>query len=49
MNAINQILEKEDTSLFSITFNGFNAQDKDITFSIEVYTNQNDERSLIAK
>lgn len=49
MNAINQILEKEDSSLFSITFNWFNAQDKDITFNIEVYTNQNDERSLIAK
>lgn len=49
MNAINQILEKEDSSLFSITFNWFNAQDKDITFSIEVYTNQNDERNLIAK
>ena len=49
MNAINQILEKEDSTLFSITFNWFNAQDKDITFSIEVYTNQNDERNLIAK
>ena len=49
MNAINQLLEKEDTALFSITFNGFNAQDKNITFNIEVYTNQNDEKSLMAQ
>ena len=49
MNAISQLLEKEDTTLFSITFNWFNAQDKNITFSIEVYTNQDDERSLMAQ
>ena len=49
MNAISQLLEKEDTTLFSITFNGFNAQDKNITFNIEVYTNQDDERSLLAQ
>ena len=49
MSAINQLLEKEDTSLFSITFNWFNAQDKSITFNIEVFTNKNDERSLIEK
>ena len=47
MSAINQLLEKEDTSLFSITFNWFNAQDENITFNIEVFTNQNDERSLM--
>ena len=49
MNAISQLLEKWDTTLFSITFNGFNAQDKNITFNIEVYTNQDDERSLMAQ
>ena len=47
MNAISQLLEKWDTSLFSITFNGFNAEDKNIQFNIEVYTNQEDERSLL--
>ena len=47
MNVISQLLEKEDTTLFSITFNGFNAEDKNITFNIEVYTNQEDERSLM--
>ena len=49
MNAISQLLEKEDTTLFSITFNWFNARDKKITFKIEVYTNQDDERSLMAQ
>ena len=49
MNAISQLLEKWDTTLFSITFNWFNAQDKNITFNIEVYTNQDDERSLMAQ
>ena len=49
MNAINQLLENEDTAMFAITFNGFNAQSKDITFNIEVYTNQNDEKVLIAQ
>ena len=49
MNAINQLLEKEDSALFSITFNWFNAQDKNITFNIEVYTTQSDERSLMSK
>ncbi len=49
MNAISQLLEKEDTTLFTITFNGFNAKDKKITFKIEVYTNQDDERSLMAQ
>lgn len=49
MNAISQLLEKEDTTLFTITFNGFNAKDKNITFNIEVYTNQDDERSLMAQ
>ena len=49
MNAISQLLEKEDTTLFSITFNWFNAKDKNITFNIEVYTNQDDERSLMAQ
>jgi len=47
MSAISQLLEKEDTSLFSITFNGFNAKDKNIQFNIEVYTNQEDEKSLM--
>jgi len=47
MNAISQLLEKEDTSLFSITFNWFNAEDKSIKFNIEVFTNQEDERSLM--
>ena len=49
MNAINQLLEKEDSALFSITFNWFNAEDRNITFNIEVYTTQSDERSLMAK
>ena len=49
MNAINQLLENEDTAMFAITFNWFNAQSKDITFNIEVYTNQNDEKVLIAQ
>ena len=49
MNVISQLLEKNDTSLFSITFNWFNAQDKKITFSIEVFTNQDDERTLISQ
>lgn len=49
MNAISQLLEKEDTSLFSITFNWFNAEDKSIQFNIEVFTNQEDERTLIAQ
>ena len=49
MNAISQLLEKNDTSLFSITFNWFNAQDKNITFNVEVYTNQDDERALISQ
>ena len=47
MNAISQLLEKEDTSLFSITFNWFDAQEKSIEFTIEVYTNQEDEKSLM--
>ena len=49
MSAISQLLEKEDTSLFSITFNWFNAEDKSIQFNIEVFTNQEDERTLIAQ
>jgi hypothetical protein len=49
MSAISQLLEKEDTSLFSITFNGFNASDKSIQFNIEVYTNQKDEEALMAQ
>ena len=49
MHAISQLLEKEDTSLFSITFNWFNAADKSIQFNIEVYTNQEDERALISQ
>ena len=47
MNAISQLLEKEDTTLFSITFNGFNAQDENIVFNIEVYTSQDDEKTLM--
>lgn len=47
MNAISQLLEKEDTMLFSITFNWFDAEAKSITFSIEVYTNAEDERNLM--
>lgn len=46
MNAISQILEKEDTSLFSITFNGFNASDKSLHFNIEVSTTKEDEKVL---
>lgn len=49
MNAISQLLEKEDSSLFSITFNWFNAEDKSIQFNIEVFTTQEDERALIAQ
>ena len=49
MHAISQLLEKEDTSLFSITFNWFNAADKSIKFNIEVYTKQEDERVLISQ
>ena len=49
MSAISQLLEKEETSLFSITFNGFNASDKSIQFNIEVYTNQEDEKALMAQ
>ena len=47
MNAINQLLEKWEFSLFSITFNWFNAADKSIKFNIEVYTNQEDEKALM--
>ena len=47
MNAISQLLERQDSSLFSITFNGFNAQDKSIHFNIEVFTTQEDEKSLL--
>ena len=47
MSIISQLLEKEDTSLFSITFNWFNAEDKSIKFNIEVFTNQEDERTLM--
>ena len=49
MNAISQLLENGDSTLFSITFNGFNAQQKNISFNIEVYTNQEDEKILLAK
>ena len=49
MNAISQLLENEDTALFSITFKWFNAQSKNISFNIEVYTNQEDERNLMAQ
>ena len=49
MNAISQLLEKEDTTLFSITFKWFNAQSKSISFNIEVYTNQEDERNLLSQ
>lgn len=49
MNAISQLLEKWDSTLFSITFNWFNAQQKNISFNIEVYTNQEDERALLAQ
>jgi len=47
MSAISQLLEKEDTALFSITFNWFNAQDKSIQFNIEVFTNQEDEKAMM--
>ena len=47
MNAIDQLLEKWELSLFSITFNWFNAADKNIKFNIEVYTNQEDEKALM--
>lgn len=47
MSAIDQLLETDQTALFSITFNWFNAQDKNITFNIEVYTNQKDEKTLM--
>ena len=47
MSAISQLLEKEDTALFSITFNWFNAKDKSIQFNIEVFTNQDDEKALM--
>jgi hypothetical protein len=43
------LLENGDSTLFSITFNGFNAQQKNISFNIEVYTNQEDEKILLAK
>ncbi len=49
MNAISQLLEKWDTTLFSITFNWFNAADKNIQFNVEVYTTQEDERALMAQ
>ena len=49
MNAIGQLLERQDTSLFSITFNWFNAADKSIKFNVEVYTNQEDERVLMSQ
>ena len=49
MSAISQLLEKEDTTLFSITFNWFNAADKNIKFNIEVYTNQEDEKTLMSQ
>jgi len=49
MNWMNQLLENEDSATFSITFNGFNARDKDITFDIEVFTSQTDERALMAQ
>lgn len=49
MNAISQLLEKADTTLFSITFNWFNAEDKNIKFNVEVYTNQEDEKALMAQ
>ena len=49
MNAISQLLEKGDTTLFSITFNWFNAADKNIQFNVEVYTNQEDERALMSQ
>ena len=47
MNAINQLLEKWEFSLFSITFNWFNAADKNIQFNVEVYTTQEDEKVLM--
>lgn len=47
MSAISQLLEKEDTTLFSITFNWFNAEDENIQFNVEVYTSQEDEKSLM--
>ena len=46
---MNQLLENEDSATFSITFNWFNAQDKDITFNIEVFTTQTDEKALMAQ
>lgn len=49
MNGMNQLLEDEDSATFSITFNGFNAQDEDITFDIEVFTSQADEIALMAQ
>ena len=49
MSAISQLLEKEDTTLFSITFNGFDAQAKNLSFNVEVYTNQEDELALKAQ
>lgn len=49
MNAINQLLENEDTAMFSITFNWFNAKSENITFNIEVFTNQSDEKALISQ
>ena len=49
MNAISQLLEKADTTLFSITFNWFNAADKNIKFNVEVYTNQEDEKALMSQ
>lgn len=49
MNAISQLLENSDSTLFSITFNGFDAQQKNISFNIEVYTTQDDERILLSQ
>jgi hypothetical protein len=49
MKYLDNMLEQSDIPSFSILFNGFNAGDKTINFTIEVNTTKQDELRLIAK
>lgn len=49
MKYVDSILEQEDVPSFSLLFNGFNAMEQTINFTIEVNTSRADELKLIAR
>ncbi|MDR0370071.1 MAG: hypothetical protein LBH96_06335 [Candidatus Peribacteria bacterium] len=49
MKFVDIILEQEDIPSFSLLFNGFNAVEQTINFTIEVNTSKTDELKLVAR